>query len=431
MRPRSLEEIAGQQKLLAEGHILRRLIERDRLGSLILWGPPGSGKTTIAEVIALQTRARFIRLSATSDGVGELRRVIDAAQLYQRSTALPTIAFIDEIHRFTKVQQDALLPHIEQGTITLIGATTENPSFSLTPALLSRCRIVQLEPLSAADISLIISRTLADEERGLGSAHLTVSHEALDFLVQTASGDARAALNILEAAADIVQTTSAKIVERTIIEQIIQHQALHYDRSGDWHYQLISAFIKSVRGSDPDAAIYWLARMLEAGEDPLFIGRRMVLLASEDIGLADPFALVLATQTHAAVTAIGMPEGYLPLAETTLYLALAPKSNSALAAYQAAAKMVNETFNLPVPLHLRNATTAYDRAVGVGQGYRYPHESPTGFVFQEYLPREIKAHRFYTPGHSHWEEQHYKELIERQKRTRATFVGEENQSKNT
>ncbi|MCL4541181.1 MAG: AAA family ATPase, partial [Chloroflexi bacterium] len=201
MRPRSLEEIAGQQKLLAEGHILRRLIERDRLGSLILWGPPGSGKTTIAEVIALQTRARFIRLSATSDGVGELRRVIDAAQLYQRSTALPTIAFIDEIHRFTKVQQDALLPHIEQGTITLIGATTENPSFSLTPALLSRCRIVQLEPLSAADISLIISRTLADEERGLGSAHLTVSHEALDFLVQTASGDARAALNILEAAA--------------------------------------------------------------------------------------------------------------------------------------------------------------------------------------------------------------------------------------
>lgn len=431
MRPRSLAEIVGQQKLLAEGHILRCLIEHDRLGSLILWGPPGSGKTTVAEVIALQTRARFIRLSATSDGVGELRRIIDAAQHYQHSTALLTIVFIDEIHRFTKVQQDVLLPHIEHGTITLIGATTENPSFTLTSALLSRCRVVQLEPLSGADIRLIISRALADEERGLGKAHLTVSLEALDFLIQTANGDARVALNVLEAAADIVQATSANsVIERAIIEQIVQHQALHYDRSGDWHYQLISAFIKSVRGSDPDAAIYWLARMLEAGEDPLFISRRMILLASEDIGLADPFALVLATQTHTAIAAIGMPEGYLPLAETTVYLALAPKSNSTLTAYQAAAKIVNETFNLPVPLHLRNASTAFDRAIGVGHGYLYPHDSPAGFVFQEYLPKEIKTCRFYTPGHNHFEEQRYKELLERQEQTpSATENTKDNQSK--
>jgi putative ATPase len=405
MRPRTFDEFAGQEHLIAPGRLLRRAIEQDTLGSIILWGPPGSGKTTLAEVIARLTRAQFIRVSAVSAGVAELRRAADAARTARATTDRRTILFVDEIHRFNKAQQDAVLPVVESGLLTLIGATTENPSFSVNGALLSRCRVFRLEALGDSAVEGLIRRALEDCERGLGGEGVALTEEALRYLVAMANGDARVALNALEfaSAATPPDAEGRRPIGKAAIEEALQQRALLYDRAGDQHYQVISAFIKSVRGSDPDAAVYWLARMLEAGEDPLFVARRLVLLASEDVGLADPHALPLAMAAHQAVQAIGMPEGYLPLTETTLYLSLAPKSNSALTAYASAVESVRATLNQPVPLHLRNATTALDRAMGNGRGYRYAHDHPEHFVAQEHLPEHLAGHRYYQPGTLGWE----------------------------
>lgn len=405
MRPRDFAEFAGQQHLIGVGRVLRRAIEQDRLGSIILWGPPGSGKTTLAELIARLTHAQFIRVSAVSAGVAELRRAAESARTARATSNRRTILFIDEIHRFNKAQQDAVLPAVESGLLTLIGATTENPSFSVNAALLSRCRVFRLEALADADVEQLTRRALADAERGLGAEDVVLADDALTHLVAMANGDARVALNALELAvgATALDADGKRRVAKSAIEEALQQRALLYDRAGDQHYQVISAFIKSVRGSDPDAAVYWLARMLEAGEDPLFVARRLVLLASEDIGLADPQALPLAMAAHQAVQNIGMPEGYLPLTEATLYLALAPKSNSALTAYTAALEDVRATLNQPVPLHLRNAVTALDRAMGNGRDYRYAHNHPDHYVAQQHLPDGLSGRRYYKAGTLGWE----------------------------
>jgi len=412
MRPRSLDEFTGQEHLIGPGRMLRRAIEQDTLGSIILWGPPGSGKTTLAGVIARMTQAQFIRVSAVAAGVAELRRAADAARTARATSNRRTILFVDEIHRFNKAQQDAVLPVVESGLLTLIGATTENPSFSVNAALLSRCRVFRLEALGDGAVEQLVRRALADRERGLGTERVVPAADAIGHLVAMANGDARVALNALESAvvAAPADASGERHIDKAAIEEALQQRALLYDRAGDQHYQVISAFIKSVRGSDPDAAVYWLARMLEAGEDPLFVARRLVLLASEDIGLADPHALPLAMAAHQAVHAIGMPEGYLPLTETTLYLALAPKSNSALTTYAAALEDVRATLNQPVPLHLRNAVTALDRAMGNGRDYRYAHDHPDHVVAQQHLPESLAGHRYYRSGSLGWEGEHAERL---------------------
>ena len=394
MRPRSIAECVGQQHLIAPGAPLRRAIEADSVPSCILWGPPGSGKTSLARVIAEHTRSHFATLSAVSSGVADLRRVISEAEQTNRDGGIRTILFIDEIHRFNKAQQDAVLHAVEDGTVSLIGATTENPSFEVIAPLLSRSRIYRLEPLAADDIRTLLERALSDAERGLGASALEAAPEALGALVQLCGGDARVALNALEfAAAD-----SAGVIDLETIESTTQRQ-LHHDKAGDAHYDLISALIKSVRGSDPQAAVYWLARLLEAGEDPLFIARRIVILAAEDVGLADPQALSVAVAAQQAAHFIGMPEAKLPLAEAAIYLALAPKSNSAMSAYGAAARAVQEHGQLPVPLHLRNAVSGLAAALGYGKGYQYAHDyadarPPT----QTHLPDSLTAARFYEPA---------------------------------
>jgi putative ATPase len=351
------------------------------------------------------TQAQFIRVSAVSAGVADLRRAAEAARTARATSNQRTILFVDEIHRFNKAQQDAVLPVVESGLLTLIGATTENPSFSVNAALLSRCRVYRLEALSDAAVEVLVRRALADPERGLGAERVAPTEDAVAHLVAMANGDARVALNALElaAAATPVDVDGVRQIDRAAIEEALQQRALLYDRAGDQHYQVISAFIKCVRGSDPDAAVYWLARMLEAGEDPLFVGRRLVLLASEDIGLADPQALPVAMAAHQAVQNIGMPEGYLPLTEATLYLALAPKSNSALTAYAAALDDVRATLNQPVPLHLRNAVTALDRAMGNGRDYRYAHDHPEHYAVQQHLPESLVGRRYYQAGSLGWE----------------------------
>ncbi len=405
MRPRSFDELLGQEHLIGRERVLRRAIERDQLGSLILWGPPGSGKTTLAEVIARLTHAQFIRVSAVSAGVADLRRAAEQARLARSAGGRRTILFVDEIHRFNKAQQDAVLPFVESGLITLIGATTENPSFAVNAALLSRCRVFRLEALPDASVEQLVRRALADSERGLGDERVELAGDALQHLVRIANGDARVALNALElaVAATAASDDGTRQVGKEAIEEALQHRALLYDRAGDQHYQVISAFIKSVRGSDPDAAVYWLARMLEAGEDAPFVARRLVILAAEDIGLADPQALPIAVAAQQAVQFIGMPEGYLPLTEATLYLALAPKSNSAITTYGAAIQDVRETLNQPVPLHLRNAVTGLDRAMGYGRGYRYAHDHAEHFADQVHLPASLAGRRYYNPGALGWE----------------------------
>ncbi len=397
MRPRSLDEYVGQEHLVGQGKILRRLLEAGQLPSIILWGPPGTGKTSLARIIASMSNAHFVMLSAVQAGVADLRRVMVEARARQPQR---TVLFIDEIHRFNKAQQDAVLPTVEDGTVTLIGATTENPSFEVIGPLLSRSRVFTLRSLEETQIEDLVRRAATEPERGLGALNVVLEDEAAEALAASVGGDARTSLNALEAAAMSVQPNDAgkRVITREVIEEALQHRTYLYDRQGDSHYDTISAFIKSLRGSDPDAALYWLARMIEAGEDPLFIVRRMVILASEDVGLADPQAMGVAVACQQAVHFIGMPEGFYPLAETALYLALAPKSNSVGESYSRALADVEATRNDPVPMHLRNAVTGLMRNLGYGKGYKYAHDYEGGVApDQAYLPDRLKGKKYYRP----------------------------------
>jgi len=404
MRPRSLDELVGHESVIGKDTLLRRAIESDRLSSLILWGPPGAGKTTIARIIAETTRAEFVALSAVTSGVADLRAAIKEAQDRLGMHGQRTVLFIDEIHRFNKAQQDAILPHVEDGTIILIGATTENPSFEVNAPLLSRSRVVVLNALTDDDIRTIVLRALNDTERGLGSQQLTIDDDALDLLVNMANGDARFALNTLEFAAAGVGYNDRRITFQ-LVSEAAQRRAATYDKSGDDHYDAISALHKSLRGSDPDASLYWLARLLERGDDPLYIARRLVRFASEDVGLADPQALPLTIAAQQAVHFLGLPEGALALAEATVYLALAPKSNAVYRAYGAAQQDVEKTRNDPVPLHLRNAPTALMKELGYGREYRYAHDFEGGVIGQQNLPERLAGRRYYEPTNRGFEEE--------------------------
>jgi putative ATPase len=399
MRPRTLVEFVGQKHVLGDASGLRAAFERGRAPSMILWGPPGTGKTTLARLAAAAGDARFVQLSAVSAGVADLRRAVADAKNALAASGRRTVLFIDEIHRFNKGQQDAVLPYVERGDITLIGATTENPSFEVNSALLSRSRVVVLRPLEDEDILTLIDRALADGERGLANS-VRLDATARAQLAAAAGGDARIALNALELSAEIAQARAGAgaTVETRDIEEALQRRALRYDKAGDEHYDVISAFIKSVRGSDPDAAVYYLARMLEAGEDPLFVARRLVILSSEDIGLADAHALPLAVAAFHATHAIGMPEALYPLTEATIYLAQARKSNSGKRAYFAAKQAIEETGALPVPLHLRNAVTGLMKNLGYGSGYKYAHDFEGAMVEQQHLPDDLAGRCFYEPG---------------------------------
>jgi putative ATPase len=404
MRSRSLAEFVGQEEIIGPGRLLYRAIETDRLfSSIILWGPPGTGKTTLAHIIANKTKSNFVTLSAVMVGKEELRRVIEFATEQQKFYQKKTILFVDEVHRWNKAQQDALLPHVENGTIILIGATTENPYFEVIGALVSRSRIFQLHPLSGHDIRLILERTLVDKERGFGERSIKIDEDALQHLIRVAGGDARNALNALELAVESTPPgASGQIhISLEVAQESIQRRAVLYDKDGDAHYDTISAFIKSVRGSDPDAALYWLAKMLYAGEDPRFILRRLIILAGEDIGLADPNGLLIATAAAQAYDYIGLPEGIYPIVEATLYLSTAPKSNSA-GSYFKAFQLIEDEGVSAVPKHLQD-TNRDAKALGHGEGYKYPHESPDHFLPQQYLPSPLLGTYFYQGSQSGYE----------------------------
>ena len=398
MRPSNLKEFVGQEHLVGANKILQRLVENKELVSMIFWGPPGVGKTTLASIVAQAMDAHFASFSAVLSGVKDIRGVIEEAREQLKYYNKKTILFVDEIHRFNKSQQDAFLHHVEDGTITLIGATTENPSFEVNAPLLSRCKVLVLEQLTEAHLKAIMNNALLDNERGLGSLKVKIQNDAFDFIAHLSHGDARVVLNTLEASVMLVKPDSdgKRMVTLEIAQEAMQRKALLYDKGGEEHYNVISAFIKSMRGSDPDAALYWLARMLEAGEDPLFIARRMVIFASEDIGNADPQAILLAVSVKDAFDFVGMPEGWIPLAQGVTYLACAPKSNASYMAYLEALKDVREKGALAVPSHIRNAPTPLMKDMGYGKGYKYPH-SFGGYAEQVYMPEELQGKEYYKP----------------------------------
>jgi len=401
LRAKNIEDYIGQQHLLGPGAALRRLIESDRIPSLILWGPPGCGKTTLAHVIASQTKRKFHFFSAVLSGIQEARKLIDQAKEDFKYQKVSTILFIDEIHRFNKAQQDAFLPHIEKGTITLIGATTENPSFEVIGPLLSRCQVFALKPLEPADLEKLLLSALHDSEKGLGLQKLKLDLEAQNELIAASQGDARRLLNFLENAASLVGKD--KTITPQVVQEAVQKKILLYDKKGEEHYNVISTFIKSMRGSDPDAAVYWLARMLEAGEDPLFVARRMVIFASEDVGNADPQAIQVAIAAMQAYDFVGMPEGWIPLAQAATYLASAPKSNASYKAYLSAKEDLKTHGSLPTPLHLRNAPTKLMKEMDYGKGYQYAHNKEGVVPDQQHLPDVLKEKIYYHPTSNGYE----------------------------
>ena len=405
MRPRKLADYIGQPHLIGEGTLLKRAIAEDKLFSMIFWGPPGSGKTTLARILANETKSNFISFSAVLSGVKEIRSVIDDAREIWETKKKKTILFVDEIHRFNKAQQDAFLPHVESGLITLIGATTENPSFEVIAPLLSRTRVLLLKQFAEEDLMDILKRALSDEQRGLGKFKIQADEEAIRFMVHLSDGDARTALNNLEAVASMIQSLPAeeRLISAQSAQEALLKKALLYDKDGEEHYNLISAFHKSMRGSDPDATLYWLGRMLIAGEDPLYILRRMVRFASEDIGNADPHALLLTMAAQQAFHFIGLPEGELNIAQAAVYLATAPKSNSLYIGFGQTKELINKTGYLPVPLHIRNAPTKLMKELDYGKDYKYAHDYSDAFVSQEYLPEKLRGKILYRPTEAGFE----------------------------
>ncbi len=403
MRPLSLEDFVGQRDVLGENGFLREAISADSLPSLVFWGPPGCGKTSLARIIAERTSSVFVPFSAVLSGVKEIRSVVADATARRSRDGRKTILFVDEIHRFNKAQQDAFLPHVESGTITLIGATTENPYFEVNPALLSRCRVVRLEPLPREDLVDLAKRSLKDGARGLGQTTVRVSDEVLGLLAGSADGDGRRMLNLLEASVAHALRTGRDALDAAVVEAVVSGPGLRYDRASEEHYNVISAFIKSLRGSDPDAAMYYMVRMLEGGEDPRFICRRMIIFAAEDVGNADPRALQIALAAKDALTFVGLPEAEIPMAQACTYLACAPKSNRSYLALNAAKKAVKETGSLEVPMHIRNAPVKGMAEHGYGQGYAYPHDYDQAFVAAGYLPQRLKDSVFYEPRDSGYE----------------------------
>jgi len=403
VRPSSLDEVVGQDEALGAGGFLREAIEADALPSMILWGPPGCGKTSLARVVAGHTKSRFVPFSAVLSGVKEVREVVAEAQALWAREGRKTLLFVDEIHRFNKAQQDAFLPHVENGTITLVGATTENPFFEVTSPLLSRCRVVRLLPLAPEALAAVGRRALSDPERGLGGRGVAVPDEVLSAMARAADGDGRRMLNLLETAVEYAARRSLPAVDEAVLDAVKAGPTLRYDRAYEEHYNVISAFIKSLRGSDPDAAIYYMVRMLEGGEDPAFVCRRMIIFASEDVGNADPRGLQVAVAAKEAFEYLGLPEAAIPMAQAATYLASAPKSNASYRALKAAKKVVHDTGSLEVPMHLRNAPAKGMADLGYGQGYAYPHDYDGAFVDAEYLPAALQGRRFYEPGTSGYE----------------------------